>query len=96
MKNYLPVAVVCVLVTLAAALYPRDSAALAQKAKAQWEYKAVSTSRVKALAPKGSDDPVSEGLTALGADGWELVAVDPPIGSPGLGPNFILKRPKGP
>jgi hypothetical protein len=37
-----------------------------------------------------------DGLTVLGAGGWEMVAVDPPIVNPNLGPTYIFKRLKRP
>jgi hypothetical protein len=96
MRSYWLSALVCVLVALAAALYPRASVAQIQRGRIQWEYKALRASRVTDLAPKGSADPMSDGLTVLGAEGWDMVAVDPPIVDPRLGPTYIFKRPKGP
>src|SRR5215471_9031065 len=82
MKSYWLAALVCLIVALAAALYPRDSAAQIQRGRLQWEYKALRASRVAELAPKSSTDTMSDGLTVLGAEGWEMVAVDPPIVDP--------------
>jgi hypothetical protein len=96
MKSFVPVALVCVLVAQAVAWYPHDSAAQAQRGRVQWEYKALRASRIAELAPRGSTDAMSDGLNVLGADGWDMVAVDPPIVNPNLGPTYIFKRPKGP
>jgi hypothetical protein len=96
MKRFVPMAMICVLVALAAVLYPRDSAAEVQRGRIQWEYKALRASRIAELAPRGSSDAMSDGLSVLGADGWEMVAVDPPIVNPNLAPTYIFKRPKGP
>jgi hypothetical protein len=96
MKSSVTAALVCALVALAAALYPRDSTAQVQRVRFQWEYKALRASGVADLAPKGSADPMSDGLTALGARGWDMVAVDPPIGNPALPPTYIFKRPMVP
>jgi hypothetical protein len=96
MKRFMPMALVCVLVALVAALYPRDTTAQIQRGRIQWEYKALRASRVAELAPRGSSDAMSDGLTVLGDDGWEMVAVDPPIVNPNLAPTYIFKRPKRP
>jgi hypothetical protein len=96
MKNVWMATLVSVLIALAVALYPRDSTAQVQRVRVQWQYKALRAGRVADLAPKDSTDPMSEGLTVLGADGWELVAVDPPIVDPSRGPTYLFKRPKGP
>jgi hypothetical protein len=77
-------------------LYPRDSSAQVQRARVQWQYKALRAGRVADLAPRGSTDTMSDGLSVLGADGWEMVAVDPPIVDPSLGPTYIFKRMRGP
>jgi hypothetical protein len=95
MKSYLPAVLVGVLVALAAALSPRDGAAQVQKAKVQWEYKVVPAGRVYDLAPKGSSDRISDGLSVLGSDGWELVAVEPPSRDIVMF-TYLFKRPKGP
>jgi hypothetical protein len=99
MQSFLPAALVCVLVTLAATLIPRDGAAQAQKARVQWEYKAVSLNELFGLAPKDSKDKRSDGLNKLGEKGWELVAVEPPpppsqFGLPGPS-TYVFKRTKG-
>lgn len=96
MRSYWLTALVCALVALAAALYPRDTAAQPRPPRIQWQYKALRAGKVADLAPRGSPDPMSDGLSVLGADGWEMVAVDPPIVDPSLGPTYIFKRPKGP
>jgi hypothetical protein len=46
-------------------------------AKVKWEYKALTVADIEKLAPKGSQDKLTDGLNALGEHGWELVAVAP-------------------
>jgi hypothetical protein len=45
--------------------------------KVKWEYKALPVAEIEKLAPKGSQDKITDGLNALGEQGWELVAVAP-------------------
>jgi type II secretory pathway component GspD/PulD (secretin) len=61
------------------------------RAPAAWEYKAMAHSQVEALAAKEAQDRLSDGLNKLGADGWELVTVEP--SSPSTSPLFLFKRP---
>jgi RNA polymerase sigma factor (sigma-70 family) len=78
-----------------------------QEAKVKWEYKAIPTGDIENLAPRASKDRLTDGLNALGDDGWELVAVQPGVpvlggatlggGTLGGGPtptNYVFKRPK--
>jgi RNA polymerase sigma factor (sigma-70 family) len=70
------------------------------KAKPQWEYKALSYDDIKALEfQKRGTDSLEDGLNSLGRDGWDLVAIEPPV--PGALPNllarpalYVFKRPK--
>jgi RNA polymerase sigma factor (sigma-70 family) len=69
-----------------------------QAAKVKWEYKAISPHGIEQLAPKGSKDKLTDGLNALGDQGWELVAISPGK-SPGGGlggtiSTYVFKRPK--
>src|SRR5262249_55060781 len=48
-----------------------------QEGKVKWEYKAIPASDIEKLAPKGSEDTLTDGLNTLGEQGWELVAVVP-------------------
>jgi RNA polymerase sigma factor (sigma-70 family) len=67
-----------------------------QAAKVKWEYKAISPHGIERLAPKGSKDQLTDGLNALGDQGWELVAISPGK-STGLGgtmSTYVFKRPK--
>jgi hypothetical protein len=51
-------------------------------------------------APKDAKDKRTDALNVLGADGWELVAIEPPtpitgsFGQPGQ-PTYVFKRAKG-
>jgi hypothetical protein len=54
-----------------------------QEARPRWEYKAITAADVEKLAPKGSQDRLTDGLNALGEQGWELVAVAPAVPEPG-------------
>jgi hypothetical protein len=54
-----------------------------QEARPRWEYRAIPATEVEKLAPKGSQDKLTDGLNALGEQGWELVAVAPPLPEPG-------------
>jgi hypothetical protein len=47
------------------------------EAKVKWEYKALTVADIEKLAPKGSQDKLTDGLDSLGDQGWELVAVAP-------------------
>jgi hypothetical protein len=69
---------------------PAAPAEKKQEAKIKWEYKAATVSDIEKLAPKGSQDKLTDGLNALGAQGWELVAIAPHfpdagvLGGPGM------------
>jgi hypothetical protein len=54
-----------------------------QELKVKWEYTALKAPDVEKLAPKGSKDSLTDGLNALGEQGWELVAVVPATPEPG-------------
>jgi hypothetical protein len=56
-----------------------------------WEYKELSRSAVETLAAKDSATPFVSGLNSLGAEGWELAAVEP--GSGGRVTLYLFKRP---
>jgi|SRR6516165_6539570 hypothetical protein len=73
------------------------------KARIKWEYKALSYDELKRLEfdKRGTDTP-DYGLNRLGDEGWELVAIEPPIAAPagpipytgGRPALYIFKRPK--
>jgi RNA polymerase sigma factor (sigma-70 family) len=102
--------VVFFLMAGAAAVIPRTSAgeqpdpsALEKgeaKIKTRWEYKALSHDEIKALEfNKRGTDTAEGGLNMLGDEGWELVAIEPPVprpappfgGKPAL---YVFKRQK--
>jgi RNA polymerase sigma factor (sigma-70 family) len=58
------------------------------KIRTRWEYKALSHDEIKALefARRGTDT-AEGGLNMLGDEGWELVAIEPPV--PGALPNLV-------
>jgi hypothetical protein len=56
-------------------------------ARPKWEYKALARVGIEHLAPSGSKEPLTDGLNALGNDGWELVTIAPPSES-GVNPKF--------
>ena len=64
--------------------------------KVKWEYKALTLADSEKLAPKGSQDKLTDGLNALGENGWELVTVAQ--GFPEMGGGMIMPggRPGGP
>jgi hypothetical protein len=77
------------LVLLAVAVQP----ALAQ---ARWEYRTLSRSQVEALAGKAAENRLEAGLNKLGADGWELSAIEPYTSmGPGVSQpaQYVFKRP---
>jgi hypothetical protein len=79
----------CFLVLLAVAVQP----ALAQ---ARWEYKTLSRDQVEALAGKAAANRLEAGLNKLGADGWELSAIEPYTHmGPGMSQpaQYVFKRP---
>ena len=45
--------------------------------KVKWEYKALTDPDIEKLAPRGSQDKLTDGLHKLGDNGWELVTVVP-------------------
>jgi len=70
------------------------------KIKTRWEYKALSHDEIKALEfNKRGTDTAEGGLNMLGDEGWELVAIEPPVprpappfgGKPAL---YVFKRQK--
>ena len=70
------------------------------KAWTKWEYKALSYDGIKAVEfnKRGTDTP-DGGLNMLGDEGWELVAIEPPVAPafPGLNGRpalYVFKRPK--
>jgi RNA polymerase sigma factor (sigma-70 family) len=70
------------------------------RGKTRWEYKALSHDEIKALEfNRRGTDTAEGGLNMLGDEGWELVAIEPPMRSP-LGPFadkpalYVFKRPK--
>jgi hypothetical protein len=73
-----------------------------QAAKVKWEYKAITPNGIERLAPKGSKDKLTDGLNALGDQGWDLVAIETGRslqgGLGGLGggtsSTYVFKRPK--
>jgi hypothetical protein len=60
--------------------------------RATWEYKELSRTAVEALAGKEEKERFVAGLNKLGAEGWELVAVDPTAKGAG---RYLFKRPGG-
>jgi hypothetical protein len=53
------------------------------KIKTRWEYKALSHDEIKALEFKRRGTDTAEGgLNMLGDEGWELVAIEPPVRGP--------------
>jgi hypothetical protein len=56
-----------------------------REAKVKWEYKAIRVRDIETLAPRDSGDKLTEGLNALGEQGWELVAVQPGATVAGFG-----------
>jgi len=53
------------------------------KIKTRWEYKALSPDEIKALEFKRRGTDTAEGgLNMLGDEGWELVAIEPPVRGP--------------
>jgi hypothetical protein len=75
------------------------------EAKVKWEYKALTSSDIEKLAPKGSQDKFTDGLDSLGDQGWELVAIAPSqpepgglggLGGPGAGRAPMPGGPGGP
>jgi hypothetical protein len=67
--------------------------------KIKWEYKAITANGIEKLAPKGSNDRLTDGLNTLGDQGWELVAVEPSaiVAAPypgGTLSTYLFKRPK--
>jgi hypothetical protein len=45
------------------------------RARVKWEYKAINATAINKLAPEKSTDKLTDGLNALGDQGWELVAI---------------------
>jgi RNA polymerase sigma factor (sigma-70 family) len=45
--------------------------------RVKWEYKAIAGRSIEQLAPPESKDKLTDGLNALGEQGWELVTVEP-------------------
>jgi RNA polymerase sigma factor (sigma-70 family) len=70
------------------------------KVKTRWEYKALSHDEIKALEfNRRGTDTTDGGLNMLGDEGWELVAIEPPVRGPvspiGDRPAlYVFKRPK--
>jgi hypothetical protein len=66
----------------------------APRGPVSWEYKVLGRNQVEGLAPKDSQNHLTDGLNQLGAEGWELAATETqgPIPS-----NFVylFKRPTG-
>jgi Bacterial type II/III secretion system short domain/Domain of unknown function (DUF4177) len=60
--------------------------------RARWEYKVLDSNQVEGLAAKESQDRLTGGLNKLGADGWELVTVEPASSTLPV-PTFVFKRP---
>jgi RNA polymerase sigma factor (sigma-70 family) len=79
-----------------------DRAALEKEAKGRprWEYKALSHDEIKAIEfKKRGMDSVEGGLNMLGDEGWDLVAIEPPVRGPaspfGDRPSlYVFKRQK--
>jgi hypothetical protein len=61
-----------------------------QEVKVKWEYKAIPHAEVEKLAPRGSQDKLTDGLNALGEAGWELVTV---VHGPGMGGGKVMQGP---
>ena len=67
------------------------------KVRAQWEYKALSRQGIIDLEfRRRGTDSLDDGLNELGKQGWELVAIEPPVrcvagDKPAL---YVFKRPK--
>ena len=62
---------------------PSDSDKGEAKIKTRWEYKALSHEEIKALEFKRrGTDTADGGLNMLGDEGWELVAIEPPVRGP--------------
>jgi Domain of unknown function (DUF4177) len=70
------------------------------KVRIKWEYKALSYDEIKALEfNKRGTDTADYGLNMLGDEGWELVAIEPPVAGPvyGIGGRpalYVFKRAK--
>src|SRR5437870_11308651 len=65
---------------------PPASDKVEMKGRIKWEYKALSHDEIKAVEfNKRGTDTSDGGLNMLGDDGWELVAIEPPV--PGPFPN---------
>jgi RNA polymerase sigma factor (sigma-70 family) len=70
------------------------------KIKTRWEYKALSHDEIKTLEfNRRGTDTADGGLNMLGDEGWELVAIEPPVHVPAspLGDRpalYVFKRPK--
>jgi hypothetical protein len=69
--------------------------------KVKWEYKVVTAADIEKLAPRGSQDKLTDGLNALGEQGWEMVAVTPHVpdlgalGGPGMPAAGRIPMPPG-
>jgi RNA polymerase sigma factor (sigma-70 family) len=53
------------------------------RARVKWEYKAINATAINKLAPEKSTDKLTDGLNALGDQGWELVAIQASMNSTG-------------
>jgi hypothetical protein len=64
---------------------PAQRGDAAPSGRRAWEYRVLHRADVEELAPQGKDR-FTAGLNRLGAEGWELAAIEPPL-------TYLFKRP---